>query len=121
MPSSALKTHKFKWDFWKTVTLVILLLFAVFLVYPLFMLFLSGFKDSETQLWTMGNFAKFFGKRYYYGALKNSFLLTICVTALTILIGTPLAYFMTTCKIKGKGIIEILIIVSMMSPAFIGA
>ena len=121
MPSSALKTHKFKWDFWKTVTLVILLLFAVFLVYPLFMLFLSGFKDSETQLWTMGNFAKFFGKRYYYGALKNSFLLTICVTALTILIGTPLAYFMTTCKIKGKGIIEILIIVSMMSTAFIGA
>lgn len=121
MPSSALKTRKFKWDFWKTVTLVILLLFAVFLVYPLFMLFLSGFKDSETQLWTMGNFAKFFGKRYYYGALKNSFLLTICVTALTILIGTPLAYFMTTCKIKGKGIIEILIIVSMMSPAFIGA
>lgn len=121
MPSSALKAHKFKWDFWKTVTLVILLLFAVFLVYPLFMLFLSGFKDSETQLWTMGNFAKFFGKRYYYGALKNSFLLTICVTALTILIGTPLAYFMTTCKIKGKGIIEILIIVSMMSPAFIGA
>lgn len=121
MPSSALKTHKFKWDFWKTVTLVILLLFAVFLVYPLFTLFLSGFKDSETGLWTMGNFAKFFGKRYYYGALKNSFLLTICVTALTILIGTPLAYFMTTCKIRGKGIIEILIIVSMMSPAFIGA
>lgn len=110
-----------KWDFWNITTLVIMLLFLLFLVYPLISLFASGFQEAETGAWSMANFSKFFGKRYYYGALKNSFVLTICVTFCAVLLGTPLAYFMATCKIKGKGLIEILIIISMMSPAFIGA
>ena len=112
---------RYKWDFWKSVTVVILLIFILFLIYPLFSLFISGFRDPSGGQWSLANFRIFFGKRYYFGALKNSFKLTICVTALTVLIGTPLAYFMTTCKIRGKALVEILIIISMMSPAFIGA
>lgn len=111
----------FKLDFWNLVTIGIALIFVVFLVYPLLALFMSSFKDPATDAWTLGNFAKFFGKKYYYQALLNSFMVTTCVTVLSILIGTPIAYFMSTCKIKGKGTMEILIIISMMSPAFIGA
>lgn len=110
-----------KLDFWNLVTIAIALLFMVFLVYPLIALFMSSFKDPGTDAWTMANFAKFFGKKYYYQALINSFAVTTCVTILSIVIGVPIAYFMSTCKIKGKGIVEILIIISMMSPAFIGA
>lgn len=43
------------------------------------------------------------------------------VTALTILIATPLAYIMTTMKIKFSGTIQILILISSLSPPFIGA
>ncbi len=111
----------FRLDFWKTVTFAIMIVFAIFLVYPLISLFSSSFKDSTTGAWSMVNFAKFFGKKYYYKALGNSFLVTTCVTALTIAIATPMAYFTNTCKIKGKSFIEIMIIISMMSPAFIGA
>jgi len=108
-------------DFWSIVTIVISLLFAIFLMYPLFSLFLSGFKDSATGALTGGNFLKFFQKRYYYQGLINSFFVTSCVTVLAIAIGAPLAYLMATFKIKGKGFIEILVIISMLSPPFIGA
>lgn len=112
---------KFRIDFWTSITLIIALVFALFLVYPLLSLFLSSFKNPETGAWTLDNFLKFFSRKYYYQALGNSFLVTICVTILTICLGTPMAYFMSVYKIKGKTFLQILIIISMMSPAFIGA
>lgn len=69
----------------------------------------------------MANFTKFFGKKFYYRSLLNSLKLTVCVTICSLLIGVPLAYIMSFFKIRGKSIIEILIIISMMSPNFIGA
>ncbi|WP_300711854.1 iron ABC transporter permease [uncultured Brachyspira sp.] len=110
-----------KADFWTYITIIIAFIFAVFLVYPLFSLFLSSFKDIKTDAWTLNNFIRFFTKKYYYSTLINSFIVTISVTILAVLIGTLLAYCMKIYNIKGKRIIEILIIVSMMSPAFIGA
>lgn len=112
---------RFKFDFWTIITLIIAALFAVFLVYPLFSLFLSSFKDPETNFLTVNNFIKFFEKKYYYEGLINSFSVSTCVTILAILIGLPLAYLMTAYKIKGKGLVGILIIISMLSPPFIGA
>lgn len=112
---------KFKFDFWTIVTIIIALIFAVFLIYPLFSLFVSSFKDPATGSFTLNNFAKFFHKKYYYKALINSFTVTICVTILSILIGAPMAYIMNAYKVKGKGILEVLIIISMLSPPFIGA
>jgi len=112
---------KIRWDFWTIVTVVIIALFALFLLYPLISLFLSGFKDTETGVWTIDNYARFFSKKYYKSALLNSFKLTFCVTVVAIVLGVPLAYFMSFYKIKGKGVLEILFIISMMSPNFIGA
>lgn len=112
---------KFKLDFWTIVTIIIALIFALFLIYPLFSLFVSSFKDPATGSFTLNNFAKFFHKKYYYKALLNSFTVTICVTILSILIGAPMAYIMNAYKVKGKGLLEVLIIISMLSPPFIGA
>jgi len=119
-----MNTSKFKGiklDFWNVVTIGIFLIFGICLIYPLFSLFMSSLKDSNTGAYTLSNFAQFFSKKYYYASLGRSFSVTICTTILTILIGVPLAYIMTTSKIKGKGIIEILIIISVLSPPFIGA
>ena len=113
--------EKFKLDFWSIITLVIVLIFAIFFIYPLFSLLLSGFKSSDTGAFTLDNFLKFFRKKYYYNALGNSFKVTVCVTILATVIGAPLAYLMTAFKIKGKGLLEILIIISMLSPNFIGS
>lgn len=112
---------KIKLDFWNIVTLLIIIVFAIFLIYSLLSLFLDGFKDSKSGVWSLMNYIQFFSKKYYTSALINSFKLTISVTVIAVLIGVPLAYFMSFYKIKGKGILEVLFIISMMSPNFIGA
>lgn len=112
---------KIKWDFWTIITVSIIALFMLFLIYPLLSLFLSGFKETGTDAWTLENYSKFFSRKYYTEALLNSFKLTACVTVVAIMLGAPLAYFMSFYKIKGKGLLEILFIISMMSPNFIGA
>lgn len=114
-------TKKIKWDFWTVVTLVITLIFALFLIYPLFSLLLSSFKDPLTGSWSMTNFHRFFSRKYYYQGLLHSFQVTSCVTVLAIVIGVPMAYFMTFYKVKFKALVEVLIIISMLSPPFIGA
>jgi hypothetical protein len=112
---------KIKLDFWNIVTFLIIIVFAIFLIYPLLSLFLDGFKDSKSGAWSLMNYIQFFSKKYYTSALINSFKLTISVTVIAVLIGVPLAYFMSFYKIKGKGVLEVLFIISMMSPNFIGA
>ena len=97
---------KIKWDFWSIVTLIIIALFVICLIYPLLNLFLSGFQETsrvdgvDISVWSLSNYVKFFSKKYYTEALLNSFKLTFSVTALAIVIGVPLAYFMSFYKIK---------------------
>ncbi|MDF2821941.1 MAG: ABC-type transporter, integral rane subunit [Clostridiales bacterium] len=112
---------KFKFDFWSGVTLAIMAVFIIFLIYPLLSLVVQAFKDPGSESFTLANFSKFFSKKYYYTTMINSFKVTICVTVLAILIGAPLAYIMKTMKIRGKAVLEILIMISMLSPPFIGA
>jgi len=106
-------------DIWTVITIGILLIYTVILVYPLFtILKASVLTDGGFSL---EYFQKFFSKKYYYGTLFNSLQVTIAVTLLTIIIAIPLAYIMTTVKIKGHSLLQGLIIISMMSPPFIGA
>ena len=106
-------------DIWTVITIGILLIYTVILVYPLFtILKASVLTDGGFSL---EYFQKFFSKKYYYGTLFNSLQVTIAVALLTIIIAIPLAYIMTTVKIKGHSLLQGLIIISMMSPPFIGA
>ena len=108
-----MKKRKLQFDFWTVVTIGIIAMFALFLIYPLISLFIDGFHKEGTGEFTMANFQKFLGKKFYYRSLLNSLKLTVCVTICSLVIGVPLAYFMSFYKIRGKGIVEILIIISM--------
>ena len=110
-----------RWDFWTGVTLLAIVVFGLFLIYPLFSLFITAFQDPETGTFTLGHFAHFFERKYYYQSMINSFSVTTCVTVLAIVIGTILAYFMSMYKVKGRNMVEICIIISLLSPPFIGA
>lgn len=116
-----MRIAKFRFSFWHVVTVCIIAVLAVFLVYPLIMLFTDGFREIGTGRFTLDNFQNFFSRRFYTMAITNSFRLTTTVTIFSLLIGVPLAYFMSFYKIKGAGALRILYIISMMSPAFIGA
>lgn len=115
------KNRKFRLDFWMVVTIVVFALFLFFLIWPMARLIINGFRDAETGGFSLENFRTFFGKKYYTNAIWNSLSVAVCVTAAAVVIGTLLAYLLTTFEIKGKGVVQILIILSMMSPSFIGA
>lgn len=110
-----------KIDVWSLVTLIVLGLYGLFLIYPLLNLLGQAVIDKATGGFTLDYFYRFFGKPYYFNTLLNSFKVTFFVTILSVLLGTPLAYFFTRYNIRGKSFIRILIILSSMSAPFIGA
>lgn len=106
---------------WGVITLATIALYLLFMIYPMSYLIRQSVWDSSTGQFTWENFAKFFSKSYYFDTLFNSFKVSIAVTALSLLIGTPLAYLFSTFRIKGKSLLSILIVVASMSAPFIGA
>ena len=113
--------HGVRLDFWTGITALSIAVFGLFLIYPLFSLFISAFQDAVTGEFTLEHFTHFFERKYYYQSMINSFSVTACVTVLAIVIGTALAYCMTLFRVRGKTALEICIIISLLSPPFIGA
>ncbi|WP_206198237.1 ABC transporter permease [Faecalicoccus pleomorphus] len=116
-----MKSKKLKMDPWKIITIVVIALYTLFLIYPVGKLLLQAFFESGTHQFTLDYFTKFFSQSYYFDTLMNSFKVSICATILSLMIGTPLAYFFTLYRIRGKKLLQILIIVASMSAPFIGA
>ena len=112
---------KFRLDIWGMITLMTIAVYALFLLYPMAHLLQQAVTDGETGQFTMQNFVKLFSKSYYFDTLINSFRVSIAATILSIAIGTPLAYLFSVYKIKGKSVLNILIIIASMSAPFIGA
>ena len=108
-----------RFNIWTVLTLILLALFLLFVVYPIGMLLTSSmFTDGELDL---SYFVKFFTKKYYWSTLVNSFKVTIASTAVAVLIGLPMAYLLRSIKIPFSGLLNILIVISYLSPPFIGA
>ena len=110
--------HEF--GFWSIVIIVLLVLAAIFIVYPFAKLFYQSF-FPKGGAFSLSNYAKFFSKKYYMVGLRNSMLICVCTTILGTLIGIPMAYISTRFNIWGKRIINMAVVLSMLSPPFIGA
>ena len=108
-------------DPWVVVTLVILFCYLLFLIYPMFNLLRQSVFSGETGAFTLEYFQKFFGKTYYLSTLWNSFKVSVAATVITLIIGVPLAYVYNMYYIKGRGFLQIIIILCSMSAPFIGA
>lgn len=116
------KKRSFKMpSFWTLAVLVLTLLVLVFLVYPFASLFLKSFFHPDTGQLSMANYGKFFNTPYYFNTLKRSLLVSSVTTVLATLIGVPLAYLTSRFNVWGKSAINIMIVLSMLSPPFIGA
>jgi len=109
-----------RFDFWSVVSIVSLVVFGLFLVIPVGQMVLYAFQGKES-VFTLENFTKFFSRPYYVKAMTNSISVVLCATVLVIIIGVPLAYISTTFKIRGRRFVDIMIIISMLSPPFLGA
>ena len=113
-------TLKKRFDVWTTMYVAIFLAYVLFLLYPMYALLQNSVVGENGNL-SLEWFVKFFSVKYYSETLLNSFNVTICTTLLTLVIGVPLSYFYNMYEIKGKGLIQVLIILCSMSAPFIGA
>ena len=106
-------------DIWKIVSAIVLVSYGLFLIYPLVKLFYQAvLVDGKLSF---GNFADFFAQKYYVKSIKNSLIVSSLATILTLIIGVPMAYFYQMYEIKGKTVLQVLIILCSMSAPFIGA
>ncbi len=114
-----LKTKKT--DLWILVSLGILALYVLFMLYPILKVITQSVRDNATGSFTLGYFKQFFSDPYYFITLFNSFKISICVTIICLIIGVPLAYLYNVYEIKGRQMLQILIVLTSMSAPFIGA
>lgn len=106
-------------DVWGWTTIVILLLYALFLLYPLSLLLKMAFSDGVH--FTLENFAKFFSRKYYSITLLNSFKVSIAATIASVVVGVVLGYFMSVFKVRGAKLLRMCIVMATMSAPFVGA
>jgi iron(III) transport system permease protein len=107
-------------DVWTGASTVLTFVYLVVVVWPLIMVLRKSVL-SGTGTFTWANFSKFFNTKLYVNSLGHSLIIGFGVTVLSLVIGYVLAYLMTMFKVHGRGIIQVLILASMMSPPFIGA
>ena len=93
----------------------------MFVVYPLATLTISSLASEKGGGISFQNYIDFITLKYYRSALINSFVISGLATIFAIMIGFPLAYVSTRYDIKFKGILQMIIIMSLLSPPFIGA
>ncbi len=112
---------KIKFNFWFWVKIFVVVVMMVFLVYPFFTMITRSFFSTKAEGFTLYNYLKVFSKKYYYQAIFRSLGVSAISVITTTIIGVPMAYIMTRFDIKFKKFIHVLIIMSLMSPPFIGA
>ncbi len=110
-----------KMDFWGVISILSIVFFGLFLLVPVGRMLAYAFQSMDGTGFSFDNLIKFFSRPYYLTALKNSVWVVLCATVLVIMIGVPLAYFTTTYKIKFRRLVDILVVISMLSPPFLGA
>lgn len=108
-------------DFWFWVKAIVIVFMLLFLIYPFFTLITRSFFSAKETGVTLANYQRFFTKKYYYSALGRSLQVSGIATITTLLVGVPMAYAMSRYNVWGKRFIHIFIIMSLMSPPFIGA
>ena len=108
-----------KGDIWKLVSLLIILMYALILIYPLIKLLRAAVIVNGS--FSLEGFKSFFGQGYYVRSIGNSLLVSICTTAIALVVGVPLAYFYQMYEIRGKSLLQVLVILCSMSAPFIGA
>ena len=112
---------KVKMDFWFLTKFFVIAAMCLFIVYPFYTILTKSVFSNKVEGLTLYNFVRFFSKPYYYQTLIRSIVVCSATVLTTTILGVPIAYVMTRYNVAGKQLLHIFIIMSLMSPPFIGA
>ena len=113
--------QKWRPDFWFFVRVAVIVSMCLFIVYPFYNIITKSIFSDKVEGVTLYNFIRFFSKPYYYEPLIRSIVVCTTTVLTSTLIGVPIAYVLTRYNVPCKKLVHILIIMSLMSPPFIGA
>lgn len=104
---------------WFGVTLILLALYAVFLLFPMGNLFRMAFYTGER--FTLEYFVEFFTKPYYTSTIVNSFKVSIAATVVSLVVGVTMGYLYSVYEIRLAKTVRMCVILATMSAPFVGA
>lgn len=85
---------------------------VLFIIVPLIFVAYYAFTDASTGSFTLANISEFFTPDYL-SIFWKSVKLALIATAICLVLGYPIAYFITTCKPKTQKILIILLMLPM--------
>ena len=121
--------EKRRFPFGNSIVTIILSLWALTTIYPIFWVIINSFKDRKQilsnsfaipmgELFTTDNYTLAFQRVNILNAYKNSLLISLTVAACVILFAGLAAYVMVRYEFPGKKILNSFIIAGMMFPVF---
>lgn len=111
---------KLKLESWNFFSIAILGLYILFLLVPLITILKESVVTEDGGV-SFQYFVKFFSEPYYFNTILNSFKISLATTLFAVLIGVPLAYMYNFYFIRGRNIVQVLIVLSSISAPFVGA
>jgi iron(III) transport system permease protein len=102
-----------------SVFLIVLSLLVVFLLYPVLVVLYEAF--TVDGAFSLLNFTNFFANDLFVECFSNSVVVAVAAVVTTSLIGVPLSYFITRYDFPGKRVLEVLAMMPMIIPPFVGA
>lgn len=94
---------------------------ALLLIWPLWSVLMASFRDNDTGALSLTNYIDVFTLRAYRRAIGNTLLAGLGGMAGALVLGVTLALVTTRFRIRGRVLIQILAVVALVSPPFIGA
>ncbi len=107
-------------NFWNYISIGSFVLLFIFLIYPFSSLFMESLRSDKGNF-SLQTYFNFFRLPYYFNTLKNSFIVCTLATVFSVLVGLPMAYITSRFHVAGKKFINLMVILSLLSPPFIGA
>lgn len=97
---------------------------TIFLLLPVVFVVLHSFSPTRYFQWPPAGFTlawheNFYNSSLFMNAAKNSFLMAVIVTPLSLLIGIPASYALVRAEFKGKAVIQQIILSPLIIPGVV--
>lgn len=116
---------------WKPSTIILIIIFAIvsiIILFPLYAILLASLKPSteimrqglnvrfDSHLFSLNNFISVFEHRFYIRWYTNSLLIAALFTVSSIILSSVVGYALAIYDFKGRNIIFVLVLVTLMLP-----
>jgi putative spermidine/putrescine transport system permease protein len=98
-----------------------LLLLAVFFVYPVLHLLLLSLQDGDTGAWSLASYGRLFSRSIYLRVLENTFVIAGQTTAICLLLGYPVAYWLAGMSPRRRQSLLLLVLLPFWTSALVKA